>query len=132
MFSLAGVPPLAGFWGKLALFRSAVGVALDRAGLEYWFIGLAVIGGLNAAVAAAYYLRIIGAMYFRAPLGAVSLSQSRGAWTAMFACALLVLAVGLSPRLLIVSASSAAIATQRSSAPDVAAAHVGLTPRRSP
>jgi NADH-quinone oxidoreductase subunit N len=55
MFSLAGVPPLAGFFGKYFIFLSAV-----RAGM----IPLAVIGVLSSVVAAFYYLRIVKLMYF--------------------------------------------------------------------
>src|SRR5438874_6132475 len=66
MFSLAGLPPLAGFWGKLNLFGSAIQLATSgAAGVSLWFTILAVIGALNAAVAAAYCLRIVAVMYFQ-------------------------------------------------------------------
>jgi NADH-quinone oxidoreductase subunit N len=58
MFSLAGVPPLAGFFGKYFIFLAAV-----KAGL----VPLAVIGVLTSVVAAAYYLRLIKLMYFDEP-----------------------------------------------------------------
>jgi NADH-quinone oxidoreductase subunit N len=58
MFSLAGVPPMAGFMAKFYVFSAAV-----KAGY-YW---LAVIGVLNSAVAAYYYLRVLIYMYFREP-----------------------------------------------------------------
>ncbi len=70
LFSLTGLPPLAGFWGKLFLFGSALAVAVDPAaspGAAKLFVALAIIGVLNAAVAAAYYLRIAAVMYFRRP-----------------------------------------------------------------
>jgi NADH-quinone oxidoreductase subunit N len=56
LFSLAGIPPTAGFLGKYVIFRAAVES-------ELWL--LAVIGVLNAAVAAYYYLRVIVAMYMQ-------------------------------------------------------------------
>jgi NADH-quinone oxidoreductase subunit N len=53
MFSLAGLPPAAGIWGKLMLFGSALNVQSAEGGpLRPWFIALAVVGVLNAAVAA--------------------------------------------------------------------------------
>jgi NADH-quinone oxidoreductase subunit N len=55
LFSLAGIPPLAGFFGKLYVFLAAV-----EAGLY----ALAVFGVLASVVAAFYYLRIIKLMYF--------------------------------------------------------------------
>ncbi|WP_298352790.1 NADH-quinone oxidoreductase subunit NuoN [Rhodoblastus sp.] len=58
MFSLAGVPPLAGFFAKFYVFMAAVEAKL------YW---LAVIGILTSAVSAFYYLRIVKVMYFDEP-----------------------------------------------------------------
>jgi NADH-quinone oxidoreductase subunit N len=55
MFSLAGVPPLAGFFGKFYVFAAAV---------ESKLYVLAIIGVLMSAVSAYYYLRIIKLMYF--------------------------------------------------------------------
>ncbi len=57
MFSMAGIPPLAGFFGKLYVFLAAI-----EAGLYT----LAVIGVLSSVVAAFYYLRIVKLMYFDA------------------------------------------------------------------
>ena len=55
MFSLAGVPPLFGFWPKLLVFRAAVDAGL---------VALAVAGILGTVVGAYYYLRIVKIMYF--------------------------------------------------------------------
>jgi NADH-quinone oxidoreductase subunit N len=55
MFSMAGIPPLAGFFGKLYIFLAAIEAELYL---------LAVIGVLSSVVAAFYYLRIIKVMYF--------------------------------------------------------------------
>jgi NADH-quinone oxidoreductase subunit N len=60
MFSMAGIPPLAGFFGKLYVFLAAV---------QGGFWTLAVIGVLTSVVSAYYYLRIVKAMYFDAPVG---------------------------------------------------------------
>ena len=58
LFSLAGIPPLAGFFAKFYVFLAAI-----RAGLY----ALAVIGVLLSVVGAYYYLRIVKIMYFDAP-----------------------------------------------------------------
>jgi NADH-quinone oxidoreductase subunit N len=55
MFSMAGIPPLSGFFGKLYVFAAAI-----RAGL----VPLAVIGVLTSVIGAFYYLRVIKVMYF--------------------------------------------------------------------
>src|SRR5690606_9980456 len=55
MFSLAGIPPLAGFWGKWYVFLAAINANL---------YALAIIGMLASVVGAYYYLRIIKIMWF--------------------------------------------------------------------
>jgi NADH-quinone oxidoreductase subunit N len=84
MFSMAGIPPLAGFFGKLYVFVAAVNAGL-------W--PLAVIGVLASVVSAFYYLRIVKVMYFDASEGAVDprplalslVVAATGAATALFA-----------------------------------------------
>jgi NADH-quinone oxidoreductase subunit N len=58
MFSLAGIPPLFGFWPKLLVFNAAV-----HAG----YVALAVAGILGTVIGAYYYLRIVKVMYMDAP-----------------------------------------------------------------
>lgn len=55
MFSMAGIPPLAGFFGKLYVFLAAVDAGL---------YGLAIVGLLTSVVGAFYYLRLVKIMYF--------------------------------------------------------------------
>jgi NADH-quinone oxidoreductase subunit N len=61
MFSLAGIPPLAGFWAKWYVFLAA---------MEANLYALAIIGVLASVVGAYYYLRIIKIMWFDEPAGA--------------------------------------------------------------
>jgi NADH-quinone oxidoreductase subunit N len=61
MFSLAGVPPAAGFFAKLYVFLAAIDAKLT---------GLAVIGVVTSVVGAFYYLRIVKVMYFDEPVAA--------------------------------------------------------------
>ena len=71
MFSMAGIPPLAGFFGKWYVFLAAVNAGL---------VPLAIIGVLTSVVGAFYYLRIIKLMYFEdadAPLDEGMSRQNR-------------------------------------------------------
>jgi NADH-quinone oxidoreductase subunit N len=109
MFSLAGVPPLAGFLGKLTLFYSAIDVSASPAGesVRIWFVALALVGVLNAAIAAAYYLRIVGAVFFRPSVEPLPGEGGWGAWSSAIVAAALVLAVGLMPKPLLREAKDA-------------------------
>jgi NADH-quinone oxidoreductase subunit N len=63
IFSLMGFPPTAGFLAKLFVFGSALSVPSEHP-YRVALIVLAVVGALNSAVAATYYLRIIAAAYW--------------------------------------------------------------------
>ena len=58
MFSMAGIPPLAGFFSKLFIFQAVVDAQL---------YALAVFGVLASVIGAYYYLRVIKIMYFDEP-----------------------------------------------------------------
>src|SRR5262249_5549795 len=67
MLSLIGVPPLAGFFGKLYMFMEA----LDQgsSGERLTLIWLVALGLFNSVVSAFYYVRVLKAMFLRAPEG---------------------------------------------------------------
>ena len=89
LFSVAGIPPFAGFIGKLVVFQAAISADL---------IWLAVLGGIAAVVAAGYYLRLLASIWFTPPAPAMQPASAAVMTTATIAAALsfpiLVLALG--------------------------------------
>ena len=99
MFSMAGVPPLAGFWGKLYVFMAAIDKGLYT---------LSILGVLTSVVSAYYYLRIIKVMYFDEPVEALDRGVSPGLGVVMGISALLIVAFTLLPAPLVSIAGAAA------------------------
>jgi len=99
MFSLAGIPPLAGFWGKLYIFMAAVEAKL------FW---PAVLGVLASVVASYYYLRIVKVMYFDEGTEALDASVFSVNRVVAFVSALLLAVFSLAPQPLSVVAAAAA------------------------
>lgn len=69
MFSLAGIPPLFGFWPKLLVFQAAIGAGMT------W---LALVGAIASVIGAFYYLRVIKVMLFDPPSDVVF--ADNGGW----------------------------------------------------
>jgi len=109
MFSLAGVPPLAGFWGKFYIFASALTAGSDSD--AQMFRLLAVVGVVNAAIGAYYYLRIVVVMYLR-PASQRPVQPRAGLPTALAvgACAALSLGFGVFAQPLLRASQEAAVA----------------------
>ena len=98
MFSSAGVPPLAGFVGKLYIFSAAVRAG-DATG-EFAFIGLAILGVLTSVAGAYYYLKVLVSMYFRKEdpeLLPMTMEAHNGATFSIGLAALLTLLLGVVP-----------------------------------
>lgn len=116
LLSLAGIPPLPGFWGKLSLATAALEIDWNApvtfGSRRAVFVALAVILVLNAAIAAAYYLRIIAAMYFRSTKRGVQADGGISAGLAMLACLGLVFAATVAPRWLFSPAVQAGMAVR--------------------
>ncbi len=102
MFSLAGIPPLAGFFGKLYVFLAAMKAELYT---------LAVIGVLSSVVGAYYYLRIVKIMFFdeaKQPFGPMLAKERAVQWVALVLVIGFVLPFVSAP---VISAASAAART---------------------
>ena len=85
MFSLAGVPPLFGFWPKLLVFWAAVDAGL---------VALAVAGIIGAVIGAYYYLKIVKIMYFDPPAAPYARVKEPAETSLIFLCALAVSPLG--------------------------------------
>jgi NADH-quinone oxidoreductase subunit N len=99
LLSLVGLPPMVGFWSKVYLFLSVFDVGL---------VWLVVVGLLNSALAAFYYLKVVHAMYLKQPTVDKPLARDPSVTTALAVVVVAVLVAGLVPGPLIQVASSAA------------------------
>jgi NADH-quinone oxidoreductase subunit N len=90
--SLAGIPPTAGFVGKLVVFRAAI---------ESGFVILAIIGVATSAIAAYYYFMVIKTMFMEQPTGVVDLSPSRPLTVGLVIMGAATLLLGLFPNILL-------------------------------
>jgi NADH-quinone oxidoreductase subunit N len=101
MLTLMGMPPTPGFWGKLALFSSALTASTAApAGYAAWVVGLVVVAVLNSALAAAYYLRVVAAALLYESDQPATSTQREGESIGALLCGFLVLIFAIYPTVL--------------------------------
>ncbi|MGB4060380.1 MAG: NADH-quinone oxidoreductase subunit NuoN [Burkholderiaceae bacterium] len=91
MFSLAGVPPLVGFYAKLSVLQALL------ASSQSVYIGLAVFAVLMSLVGAFYYLRVVKVMYFDTPTQTAAIEAPADARVLLYVNGLAVLLLGVMP-----------------------------------
>ncbi len=92
MFSLAGIPPFAGFFGKYYIFMAAV-----KANLTW----LAIVGVVASVISVYFYLRIVVLMYFKEKETEFAIEKSNAGLLAVVISVLMVIVIGLAPGSLI-------------------------------
>ena len=92
MFSMAGVPPFAGFWAKIAVLRAVV---------ESGMLWLAIVAVAASVIGAFYYLRVIKYMYFDTPQDTQPIEAGTDVKFFLSLNGLIILVVGLKPDLLL-------------------------------
>jgi NADH-quinone oxidoreductase subunit N len=105
MFSLAGIPPMVGFAGKLSVLQALIASGQPGA------IGLATYAVLMSLLAAFYYLRVVKVMYFDAPLTASTVSAAADVRVVLLINSGLLLVLGLLPGGLMTLCANAVIST---------------------
>jgi NADH-quinone oxidoreductase subunit N len=88
MFSLAGIPPTAGFFAKLSVLQAV---------LEAGYTWLVVLAVLLSVVGAFYYLRIVKVMYMDEPVGEITLERRAGTRWVLSAMGIVTLVLGVLP-----------------------------------
>jgi NADH-quinone oxidoreductase subunit N len=100
MFSMAGIPPTAGFAAKYLLFYSAI---------QAHEVGLVIISVLCSSISVYYYLRVLVYMYMRDPVGAPSVASRVSVWSTLAVASMvaLTLQIGILPARLVSAAKKA-------------------------
>ncbi len=127
-FSLMGFPPTAGFLGKLYIFSGAFSLAPDHA-FRMPLIVLAVIGVINSAIGAAYYLRIVGACWMNRPREEVACAAGMTERLGLNIAGLAMLVLFIAPGPLLTKARIGAASQTRKTSASVATA-VDFVPRQ--
>jgi NADH-quinone oxidoreductase subunit N len=113
MVSLAGIPPLAGFFGKFLLFKAALEQGLAQPAY-YWLVGIAIVG---VVISLYYYFGIVRAIYWSKDPGDLSAIQiSKPIRLAIYGCILGMFYLGLLPGPLVNLAENATKALQPATA----------------
>jgi NADH-quinone oxidoreductase subunit N len=105
MFSLAGVPPLVGFYAKLSVLQALV------ASGQAFYIGLAVYAVVMSLIGSFYYLRVVKVMYFDAPITVTTVSAPTDVRVVLTLNGALVLVLGIVPGALMTLCAQAIIKT---------------------
>ena len=103
LFSLAGIPPMVGFYAKLAVLQSLV------ASGQGFYIGLAIFAVLMSLIGAFYYLRVVKVMYFDEPVTATTVSADADVRVVLSLNGLLVLVLGIVPGALMALCADAVV-----------------------
>jgi NADH-quinone oxidoreductase subunit N len=98
LFSLAGIPPLAGFFSKFVLFSSPINASSIPG--DGWMIWLAVAAIINSAISLYYYVRVVKYMYVDEPEEGTSTEKLKlpaSMVAAVAICVFMVVLIGLWP-----------------------------------
>ena len=91
LFSMAGIPPMVGFYAKLSVLQSLV------ASGQGFYLGLAIFAVIMSLIGAFYYLRVVKVMYFDEPVTATTVSATLDVRLVLSTNGLLVLLLGIFP-----------------------------------
>ncbi len=105
MFSLAGIPPLVGFYAKLAVLQALI------ASGQALYIGVAIFAVMMSLVGAFYYLRVVKVMYFDSPITVTTVSAPMDVRAVLSVNGALVLVLGLVPGGLMALCADAVVKT---------------------
>ncbi|WP_312260422.1 NADH-quinone oxidoreductase subunit NuoN [Limnohabitans sp.] len=91
LFSMAGIPPMVGFYAKLSVLQSLIVSG------QGFYIGLAIFAVIMSLIGAFYYLRVVKVMYFDEPVTATTVSADTDVRVVLSVNGLLVLVLGIMP-----------------------------------